>query len=368
MDIKITDEHLAKRDEWADMWIARGLCTEEAAWEDFAKGVEACYGHAKEKWHGKIIRCGHPLTLSNAAAIAHTVMDLSYRKKAKQKRDGKFCERMVEIFTEKKFRRVEIEKALEAIQGTFDAGEFGYELVYDKNALKRIEKVKMAEKVSIGWNNALGGQFWLAWQAYESFFREVVGVDLPTNQRAADYALAQQSACWWWPHTHFVMVSDRPTQIHREQIAPRGWGSHRLHNDKGPAIAWERGDDKWLCYFVNGVDMKAEHVENPSTITLKIIRDESHAERRRILTELYGVGRYLTDTGAKLLHMDGGLQVIGGAPRALMQDDTGQKWLVGTDGSTKRVYHMPVPEEVATCKQAHESICGLSESMIVAES
>jgi len=57
----------------------------------------------------------------------------------------------------------------------------------------------------------------------------------------------------------------------------------------------------------------------------------------------------------------------GSAPRALMRDDLGNMWLVGTDGSTARVYTMAVPSDVSTCKEAHERICGFGENRLIAE-
>jgi hypothetical protein len=50
-----------------------------------------------------------------------------------------------------------------------------------------------------------------------------------------------------------------------------------------------------------------------------------------------------------------------------MRTKDGQKWLVGSDGSTQRVYYMPVPESAKTCREAHEAICGLDEDKLLME-
>jgi hypothetical protein len=50
-----------------------------------------------------------------------------------------------------------------------------------------------------------------------------------------------------------------------------------------------------------------------------------------------------------------------------METERGDKWLVGTDGSTDRCYYMSVPREAKTCKEAHEMIAGVSEENILAE-
>jgi hypothetical protein len=60
---------------------------------------------------------------------------------------------------------------------------------------------------------------------------------------------------------------------------------------------------------------------------------------------------------------------VGASTRVLLEDPDGEKWLVGTDASTKRVYTMSVPREVRTCSEAHCAISGLdSEGRIIAQS
>ena len=148
-----------------------------------------------------------------------------------------------------------------------------------------------------------------------------------------------------------VVHVERPTRTIR-----------RLHNSTGPAVE----SDLENLYFWHGVLVPAFVVVRPDWITLGHIRDEENAEVRRIMTERFGAQRYLKEAGSKLLDMDS-LTLVGSAPRALVEDDTGNKWLIGTDGSTKRVYTMAVPTHVRTCREAHESICGFDESKIIAE-
>lgn len=202
---------------------------------------------------------------------------------------------------------------------------------------------------------------WLAWQAYESFLHEVCVLDTGKRREAGAYRAAQASAWTWFPRQGFVTVSDRPHTIRTEQIGPRGWGSHQLHCDDGPAIAWRDG---FAIFAIHGVVVPRHVVEAPDTITLKEIDSETNAEIRRIMIERYGEGRYLTETGAKLLDADYEGAEFGAAPRALFERLDGQRVLVGTDGSTSRVYYMPVDRRCNTCRDAHESICGFTETLI----
>ena len=83
--------------------------------------------------------------------------------------------------------------------------------------------------------------------------------------------------------------------------------------------------------------------------------------------ERMGPAKYMQEAGSKLIDM-ATLTLVGSAPRALMEDAVGNLWLVGTDGSTKRVYTMSVPREAKTCAEAHRLISGLdNESRLIAE-
>jgi hypothetical protein len=62
----------------------------------------------------------------------------------------------------------------------------------------------------------LGGQFWPGWywgSAYATFAVDVLGLDIGRDLelRMRAYAATVQSACYWYPTTRFVLVSERPT-------------------------------------------------------------------------------------------------------------------------------------------------------------
>lgn len=158
--------------------------------------------------------------------------------------------------------------------------------------------------------NYIGGQFWVSgWYwggAFASFFREVCQLDLPGDlwDRARAYEATMESACWWWPHRRFVMVCERPTVIHRELVnaaQPRGWGSHRLHCETGPAVAWPDG---WGVWAIHGVRVSQQVVEAPHTLTAAQIRDEPNAEVRRIMLARFGFDRFVQDLGLVPIQAD----------------------------------------------------------------
>lgn len=150
----------------------------------------------------------------------------------------------------------------------------------------------------------MSGYYWGG--AWTSFFREVCKLELPGDlwDRARAYEGTMESACWWWPHRRFVMVCERPLEIHRELVdpgMPRGWGSHRMHSDDGPAIVWPDG---WGLWMVHGVRVTKQIVEAPETMTAEQIAAERNVEVRRIMLDRFGQERYLREIDARLVHQD----------------------------------------------------------------
>ncbi len=133
------------------------------------------------------------------------------------------------------------------------------------------------------WYYRLGGQWWVNWQAYTSFFRDVCHLELPGDlwDRDRAYSDAQSSAGWWWPHRQFTMVCDRPREIHLERVGPDGWGSHRLHREDGPAISWRDG---WSLHYWHGTRVPADLVEGDGWTADRVLR-EPNSEIRRCAVE-----------------------------------------------------------------------------------
>jgi hypothetical protein len=150
------------------------------------------------------------------------------------------------------------------------------------------------------------------------------------------------------------MVSERPYVIRREQVGPRGWGSHRPHAEDGPAVGWEG----WGVYAIHGVRVPAKVVEAPETLTPAEIAAEPNAEVRRIMVERFGPERYIRESDAETIHEDtDGL----GHPRRLLrlpQTDDEPLAMVEVinstpepDGTHKR-YMLRVPPAMTTCQEA----------------
>lgn len=204
-----------------------------------------------------------------------------------------------------------------------------------------------------------GGHLWPAGHAWRAYFLDECDLRLPTTDQAAMHAwtgLVEDTGPSWM-HRDFVIVSDRPTEMHR---GPNRAGEAVLHCEDGPAIAWGA---EWDIYAIEGVCVPKHVACKPESITVGEIEGERNAEVQRIMMERYGMERYLSDVGATVLAMDSvpiesWNESAGSIERALMRTPRGQSYLVACDGSTPRVYVMRAPDDAETPEEAYAAITG----------
>ena len=328
----LTPEQEAQLEPWAQKWIKIGLSTERADWDRFSAAALACYRFADLDPNVPIIRVASPVVGAVAAIVADRAFADLGAKKGPIRIDNEPVHHAAD------------DAAAEA-------------LVRGGHGLLRMDQIKSAiaaarkavAKDRLYWHRWMGGSLWGYWVSMESFFREVCGLELEgdLSDRAKALAEITQSACYWWPNEHFIMVCDRPTAIHLDD-------NNRLHNESGKAIEWIDG---WGLYSLEGVTLT--EAQAVGEVTVDMIKSETNAEIRRLLAQRYGMDRYLRDTGAKEIHRD--------QNRVLVQDMDKRRWMVCTDGSTGRVYQIRVPESAQTCREAHEAISGLRESDCVVQ-
>lgn len=261
----LTDEQRAQMPGWARKWIDIGLSTEPMDLPRFDAGARACYRYAGLDEPRVVVPVSSPIVLALAAPIASAVL-------ARFTPTGRL-------------------KKQDAIEGAV------------RDAVEGAVRVAVGGAVNDAWYRYIGGQFWVgSWWWYASpsvvsYLREVCGLTLPGDlmDRALAYQATAESACWWWPHRQFVMVSDRPLRIN---LDARG----RLHSESGPAIVWRDG---WGVYAWHGVRVAANVIDTPAeTITAKWIADERNAEVRRVLVERVGAERYMVLAGGEVVNRD----------------------------------------------------------------
>lgn len=307
---KITSLTQKQKDQmkpWADKYIAKVLCTEPADRAAFEQGCRECYGHAKLPWHGVVVWVGSP----RVALLAGSIANYALEKGCKDVRDA-------------------VNNAIARVKG-------------ERVTLDVIRDGDWSEMTS-NWQKYLGGSAWLTWQAYESFFDVICGLEHDKLAEARSYRLAQENAWHWWPHSEFVIVSDRPCEIHVIDGA--------MHNEDGPSLAFRDG---WKLWHINGITVDEQIVMRPETQTVAQIRAEKNADVKSIRIRRFGWVRYLKESGASLV--DSRRNDIDGTHEALYRTEEGDTQLVAVC-PTGRVFAMGVPPQINDCVSAQKWLAG----------
>ena len=303
---KLTDEQKSHMDEHADKWIAYGLNTEPADFDQAVEGIKACYEFAGLKWHGNVVRVSSPLVMALAGPIASTI--LAQMKNAPDDVVDDAVDVAVDDAVDVAVSGavsgavdVAVDVAVgDAVSDAVDVAVRDAVSGAVSDAVRKIPSSSFREVIRRTYSRYTGG-YWSYWVGWSTFFRDFTGLELDNNlwdrSRAFEQTIA--NAGWWWPHKDFVIVCDRPREIHREQVGDRGWNSHRLHNERGPAISWR---DDWALYFVHGVRVTEQIVLRPETLTTEQIMKEDNAEVRRIMCEKMGWEKFIHEAKLKLIH------------------------------------------------------------------
>lgn len=331
-------------------WKAKMFVTEPGDQAEFADGLKVIWEHYSRPTPQVNIWVGSLLAGKWVAAMIQYGISERVRGIAREVYHGQIMEEL---------RRKSAEEEFD-ITGHFETIVDAVERIVWENPPKlqhRTMKFFLDEAAS----GFMGGQIWLSWSCYESFFHEICNLYTPTMHVAEAFRKVQTNCSWWVSYEWGVVVVDRYKEVYlREQgdtmVVARPW-------QEGPALV---ARDGWNFYLIDEHKFSPRHLRGEFTI--QEIKDEPNAERRRILTDLYGRGRYLVETGAKLLDADYEGAKQGGAPRCLVEDNEGQRWLIGTDGSTQRTYWMPVSAYVKTCVEAHNDIIGFDERKVINKS
>jgi hypothetical protein len=195
------------------------------------------------------------------------------------------------------------------------------------------------------------------WVGYLQFGEKVLNIKYDYKEYDPDILNVWQRVIekvgYFMAFEEYCIIMNRPKEVHFDE-------NRELHNEDGTAISFRRGNECDV-FAINGVRVPKQVIVEPETITLDQVLNEENAEIKRIMMDVYGMGRYLEETKASILDMDTTFTHIRGEgtmTRALMEDAEKRRYLVSTDGSTSRCYWMQVPNEVSTCVEADKALAG----------
>jgi len=318
---------------WANEWIEVGLCTDEADWTRAEAALQRCYELAGLPWHGNVVRVSSPivgalavravatslpsdstvLPPNNVANLLYEAIGLSMDEILRRRVDGAI---QSAVYT----------TILSVVAGAVDTpiGGVVHDAVHGRDrdgdsvmgdaVLDAVERAvgcaigeaaegavnRAMDNPALDWPLFFAGSLLSCSWAYYSFYLDVCELEWPPHLMDGARAIRDlaRSAGWWWPWDQFVMICDRPSEIHREQVGPPGKHSHWPHNDRGPSIAWRDG---WSLWHIHGVEVTEQIVMHPETITIDQVMQEKNAEMRRIMCEQMGWETFVERSGAALV-------------------------------------------------------------------
>jgi len=211
-------------------------------------------------------------------------------------------------------------------------------------------------KEQLEWHAWYGGQFWCAFAAWATFFRDVLHVKVPQIEHEANLC---ESAGYIWPNEGFCLICERPRRL---TVV-----NDRLDDAEGPAMEYPDG---WQLWFIGGVRVTKQIVMEPEKLTLQQIMEEQSEEVRRIMINRWG-GR--DAQGEMRPNIEGWTRFINeaGAEQLDKRDneiENTEELLVKTPGnmvlfishcpSTGRHYSLEIPSDLSpmTCEQAQRSL------------
>jgi hypothetical protein len=145
------------------------------------------------------------------------------------------------------------------------------------------------------------------------------------------------------PFGEIIFVSKPPLSYELDE-------ERRFHSLEAPAL---RYDDGFSLFSIHGVTVHERTVMAPETLTVSEIESEINLEMRRVMMDQFGIGRYLDESHAEILHEDqyGTLfrrRMAGDEPLVMVRvrNSTPEP-----DGSFKH-YFLRVPPFMRTAKEA----------------
>ncbi len=341
---KLTAAQTAKLAEYRDEWIAIGLSTAPADREKSEAAIVAAYAIAKLP-PPKIVWCGSPLSqgLTRAiildqsvaasvrasvrdsvgasvrdligASVSNPVMDsitasvgASVRDSVRASVNESICDMVWDPVWASVWASVRASVRASVWVSVWNSvgdsvwrsvgDSLGYELmdsigdsVWD--ACWDIGTDSLSESISDSVSQSGYGQHDAGWLALCAYFRDVVGL---TEQVAPLAGLIEQArhSGWYLAHEKICWISERHNLLCRDE---RG----RLHNLSGPAVAYPDG---WAIYAVHGVRVPATIIEHPERITADKILAQQNTEVQRVMLEVMGHDRFLSDAEAKPISTD----------------------------------------------------------------
>ena len=237
----LTEEQKAQFGSYAQKWIDIGLKTGDADFDTFNKYMPLAYKKVGLEYPKNVVRVQSPLIGAIASSIAEGIL----RKRRKDDAVRGAVDDAVGDAVGDAVR----DAVDDAVGGAVDDAVRDADTMM-KSAIKVAIEYKNKLSINLEWHYWLGGQFWVGywWRygvAFVNYFFDVCGLKLSDDimERAEINRKISESVNYIWANRDFVMVCDRPKEIHKN-------AEGRLHNINGMSISYKDG---WGLYHLNGI-------------------------------------------------------------------------------------------------------------------
>jgi len=329
--MELTPGQKALFPEWVEKYTVIGLSCEPADRPRAERGIRSHYARAAIECPDTFVWVASPIVLSLAAPIAAALIENDFPV-SREDLPGVVDATLRSIAPEVR------SAVVAAVLAAGAARENG------KGALTAPGEiaVELRKAVRSNWNRHNGGAWWVSFVAWATYVRDVLGCDIPIGPRED----TDSSCGWWWPHHQFVMVCDRPEELHRDVDG-------RLHSPGGPAIKWRDG---WGIYFWRGTRVPKEWIEQPGEIDPRVALNHPNVEQRRSAAEILGWQKVLALLNPKVIQTDPDPEI--GTLLEVEIEGQRERFLKVQCG-TGRTFVLPVPPEMNSALEANAWTYGI---------
>ena len=258
---KLTAEQTAQLDGIRDEWLAHGLAATSANRELAVAGVNAAYRAAGLEPPHIVVWLDSPIAGAYGAAYLKTLLQ---KMVGGQVRDQVWDQVWGQVWDQV-------------------GGQVGGQ-VWDQVGGQVWGQVwdQVGGQVRDQLSQMLYGQHEAGWLSFYDTFRRF---GLECCERLNGLMQVAQNAGWWWPFRGAVILTERPTELHRDNQG-------RLHCETGPAI---RYPDGWGVHAWHGTRVPADLITRKWT--LQEIFAERNSEIRRCAIERIGWDVFIQESG-----------------------------------------------------------------------
>ena len=181
--------------------------------------------------------------------------------------------------------------------------------------------------------------------AVQTFCRDVIRMDLMAPQ-LKDLGVAEElirSCGWWWPFPGFCVISERPSELHLDQVG-------RLHHNSDAAL---RFSDGFGVYMWHGTQIPQSWINEPDKVSGVEVLTTKNIEERRAGLEIFGCERVFRSAGARTIDKNENPQI--GELLEVMTPHAGEERLrfLKVLCGTGREFVLQVPPDLPTALAAN---------------